>query len=69
MRARFSRSKKQLLKKSLNDVSITLLFTDENILTVVTAKNRQNHRLHAHPSTKKKDVVTKRLRARLTFSH
>jgi len=29
------------------------------------AKNRQNDRLYAYPSTKKKDVVTKRLRTHI----
>jgi len=37
------------------------LFTDENIFTMTTLKNPQNDRLYAHPSTKKKDVDTKRL--------
>jgi len=38
------------------------LFTDENIITMATPKNTQNGQLYAHPSTKKKDVVTRRLR-------
>jgi len=43
-------------------------FTDEKIFTVTTPKNSQNDRLYAHPSTKIKDVATKRLRIQLTFS-
>jgi len=39
----------------------TFLFTGEKIFTATTPKNPQNDRLYAHPSTKKKDVVTKRL--------
>jgi len=38
------------------------LFTDENTFTVATRINPQNDRLYAYPSTKKKDVETKRLR-------
>ena len=45
------------------------LFTGEKIFTMTTQKNSQNDRLYAHPSTKKTDVVTKRLRTQLTFSH
>jgi len=46
-----------------------ILFTDEKIVTVTTLKNPQNDRLYAHLSTKKKDVVTKRLRTQLALSH
>jgi len=42
---------------SPNDVSI-VLFTDEKTFT--TPKNPQNDQLYAYPSSKKKDVVTKR---------
>jgi len=52
---------KQLLKYSPSDVS-TILFTDEKIFTATTQKNPQNDRLYAYPSTRKKDVVIKRLR-------
>jgi len=48
------------LKYSPNDVGI-ILFTNEKTFTVITPKNPQNDRLYAHPSTKKKDVATKRL--------
>jgi len=43
------------------------LFTNEKTFTVATSQNLQNEndRQYAFPSTKKKDVVTKRLRARL----
>jgi len=44
-----------------NNVNI-IFFTDEKIFTVTTPKNSQNDRLYAYPSTKKKDVATKRLR-------
>jgi len=47
-----------------NDVNI-ILFTNEKTFTVATSQNLQNDRQYAFPSTKKKDVVTKRLRARL----
>ena len=50
-----------MLKKYLsNDFSI-VLFTDEKIFTVITPKNPQNDRLYTYTSTKKKDIVTKRL--------
>jgi len=39
---------------------VSFLFTDENVFTVGTPKHPQNDRLYAHPSTKKKDVATKR---------
>jgi len=37
--------------------------------TVVTPMKPQNDRLYAHPSTKQKDVATKRLRTQLAFGH
>jgi len=46
-------------------MSASLLFNDDNIFTVATMKNSQNDRLYAHPSTKKKDVITKRLRTQI----
>jgi len=54
------------LKYSLTDVDI-ILFTDENTFTVNSPINTHYDRLYAHPSTKKKDVVTKRLHTQLTF--
>jgi len=47
----------------------TILFTDGKIFTVTRLKNSQNDRLHVNPSTKKKDVATKRLHTQLMFSH
>jgi len=44
-------------------------FTDNNIFTLAAPRNPQNDRLYAHPPTKKKGVMTKRLRTQLTFSH
>jgi len=51
----------------VKNIHSVVLFRDEKIFTVITPKNSQNDRLYAHPSTKKKDVVTKRLRTRLTL--
>jgi len=53
-------------KYSPNDVSI-ILFTDEKTFTV-TPKSPQNDRLPTYPSTKKKDVMTKRLRSAYTIN-
>jgi len=55
-------------KYSPSDVSI-ILFTDENTLNSGNPEKSTERRLYAHPSTKKKDVATKRLRTQLTFSH
>ena len=57
-------------KHSPNNASI-ILFTNEKALQrpVDHTENTQNDRLYADSSTKKKDVVTKRLRTQLTFSH
>jgi len=60
---------KQLLKNIYWMMLASFLFTGKKIFTVTTLKNMQNDRLYAHPSTKKKDVVTKRLRTQLAFSH
>jgi len=56
------------LKYSSSDVGI-ILFTDEYTFTVNSPTNAHYDRLYAHPSTKKKDVVTKRLHTQLTFSY
>jgi len=58
LHARLSDSK-QSLKNTRSDVSVVIMFTDENIFTVATSKNTQNDRLCTHPSTNKKDVATK----------
>jgi len=52
---------KQLLK-NIHPLTLTsFLFTYKKIFTVTTPNNPQNDRLYEHPSTKKKDVVTKGL--------
>jgi len=60
---------KQLLKNIHPMMLASFLFTYERIFTVMTPKNPQNETrkitdptMYARPSTKKKDVVTKRLR-------
>ena len=50
---------KQFLKNIHPLMLASFWFTDENIFTVATPKNLQNAWLYAHPSTKKKDVMTK----------
>jgi len=47
----------------------SFLFTDEKIFVVIMPKIPQNDLLYAHPSTKKKDIVTKHLCTQLTFCH
>jgi len=61
--ATLSRSK-QLLTNIHRHFSLTKTFT------LATPKDLQNDRLYlyARPSTKKKEVATKRLQAQLTFS-
>ena len=57
---------KQLLKNTHPVMTASLLFTNEKIFAVTTPKNPQNDRLYDRPATKKKDVVTKRLRTQIT---
>ena len=52
---------------SWRDDSI-ILFTDEEIFTVVTPQYLQNDRLYVIAATKKKNVSTKRLRVILVWS-
>jgi len=59
---------KQLLKNIHPMILASFLFSGEQIFTVITLKNPQNDRPYAHPSIKKKDVVTKRLPIQLAFS-
>jgi len=62
---------KQLLENVRPMILASFLSTDEKTFTctVTTPKNPQNDRLYSYQSTKKKDVVTKRLHTQLTFSH
>jgi len=53
---------KTVPQKYSPDELASVLFTDEKIFTVTTPKNPHNDRLYAHPSTSKKDVVTKSVR-------
>jgi len=46
-------------KYSPNNVSISFIFTDENVFTVATSKT-QNHRLYANLLTNQEDVATRR---------
>ena len=57
----------ELLKNIHSMTLASLLLTDEKIFTTTTPKNVQNDQLYAYPSTKKKDVVTKRLCIQLMF--
>jgi len=59
--ARLSHSK-QLLKNIHPVMLASFCSLTKTIFTVITLKTPQNDRLHAHPSTRKKDVATKRLR-------
>jgi len=54
---------KKLLKNIYPMILASFLITDEKTFTATTPKTPQNDQLYAYPSTKKKDVVTKRLRA------
>jgi len=66
--AKLSHSK-QLLKNIHPMMLASFLFTDKSTFTVTrnTLKIPQNGRLYAYPSTKKKDVTTKRLFRQLMF--
>jgi len=46
----------------------TFLFTGKKMFAVTTQKSSHDNRLYTYPSTKKKDVVTKRLRTQFSFS-
>jgi len=64
--ARLSHSK-QLLRY-IHPMMLSFLFTDEKMFTVTIQKNLQNDQLYAHPTTKKKDIITKCLYTQLSFS-
>jgi len=67
--ARLTYSKQLLKKYSPSGISI-IFVTHKKIFTMATCTEKsQNDRLYALASIKKKDVVIKRLRTRLIFSH
>jgi len=69
--ARLSHSK-QLAKNIQPMILVSFVFTDEKVFAVIIQKYPQNDQVYVYPSTKSKDVVTKRLRTHtiiLAFSY